>query len=37
VDIIVNNAAIIRDGFIFKANIEAFDAVIRATSPAPTG
>ena len=29
VDIIVNNAAIIRDGFIFKADIDAFDAVIR--------
>lgn len=29
VDIIVNNAAIIRDGFIFKANLDAFDAVIR--------
>jgi len=28
-DIIVNNAAIIRDGFIFKSNPEAWDAVIR--------
>jgi NAD(P)-dependent dehydrogenase (short-subunit alcohol dehydrogenase family) len=29
VDIVVNNAAIIRDAFIFKANLEAWDAVIR--------
>ena len=29
VDILVNNAAIIRDGFVFKANLEAWDAVIR--------
>ncbi len=29
VDIVVNNAAIIRDGFVFKANLEAWDAVIR--------
>ena len=29
VDIIVNNAAIIRDGFIFRSNPEAWDAVIR--------
>jgi NAD(P)-dependent dehydrogenase (short-subunit alcohol dehydrogenase family) len=29
VDIIVNNAAIIRDGFIFKSDPEAWDAVIR--------
>jgi len=29
VDLIVNNAAIIRDGFIFKSNPEAWDAVIR--------
>lgn len=30
VDIIVNNAAIIRDAFIFKANHDAWDAVIDA-------
>jgi len=29
VDIVVNNAAILRDGFIFKANLDAWDAVIR--------
>lgn len=29
VDIVVNNAAIIRDGFIFKADLVAWDAVIR--------
>jgi NAD(P)-dependent dehydrogenase (short-subunit alcohol dehydrogenase family) len=29
VDVIVNNAAIIRDGFIFKSSREAWDAVIR--------
>jgi NAD(P)-dependent dehydrogenase (short-subunit alcohol dehydrogenase family) len=29
VDLVVNNAAIIRDGFIFKSNPEAWDAVIR--------
>jgi NAD(P)-dependent dehydrogenase (short-subunit alcohol dehydrogenase family) len=29
VDIVVNNAAIIRDAFIFKASPEAWDAVIR--------
>jgi NAD(P)-dependent dehydrogenase (short-subunit alcohol dehydrogenase family) len=29
VDIVVNNAAIIRDGFVFKASLEAWDAVIR--------
>src|SRR3972149_2466768 len=29
VDLIVNNAAIVRDGFIFKSNPEAWDAVIR--------
>lgn len=29
VDIVVNNAAIIRDGFIFKSNAAAWDAVIR--------
>lgn len=29
VDIVVNNAAILRDAFIFKANPEAFEAVIR--------
>jgi NAD(P)-dependent dehydrogenase (short-subunit alcohol dehydrogenase family) len=29
VDIIVNNAAIIRDAFVFKANLDAWDAVIR--------
>ncbi len=29
VDIVVNNAAIIRDGFVFKANLDAWDAVIR--------
>jgi len=29
VDILVNNAAILRDAFIFKANPEAFEAVIR--------
>lgn len=29
VDLIVNNAAIIRDGFIFKSSPEAWDAVIR--------
>jgi NAD(P)-dependent dehydrogenase (short-subunit alcohol dehydrogenase family) len=28
-DIIVNNAAILRDAFIFKANAEAFETVIR--------
>lgn len=28
-DIVVNNAAIIRDAFIFKADLEAWDAVIR--------
>lgn len=28
-DIVVNNAAIIRDAFIFKASLEAWDAVIR--------
>lgn len=30
VDIVVNNAAIIRDAFIFKANHDAWDAVIRS-------
>jgi NAD(P)-dependent dehydrogenase (short-subunit alcohol dehydrogenase family) len=30
VDIVVNNAAIIRDAFIFKADHDAWDAVIRA-------
>jgi NAD(P)-dependent dehydrogenase (short-subunit alcohol dehydrogenase family) len=30
VDIVVNNAAIIRDAFIFKANHDGWDAVIRA-------
>jgi NAD(P)-dependent dehydrogenase (short-subunit alcohol dehydrogenase family) len=29
VDVVVNNAAIIRDGFIFKANLDAWDQVIR--------
>jgi len=29
VDIVVNNAAILRDGFVFKANLDAWDAVIR--------
>lgn len=29
VDVVVNNAAIIRDGFVFKADHEAWDAVIR--------
>jgi len=29
VDIVVNNAAILRDAFIFKASAEAFEAVIR--------
>ncbi len=29
VDIVVNNAAILRDAFIFKANPDAFEAVIR--------
>jgi NAD(P)-dependent dehydrogenase (short-subunit alcohol dehydrogenase family) len=29
VDLIVNSAAIVRDGFIFKSNPEAWDAVIR--------
>jgi len=29
VDIVVNNAAILRDGFIFKAALDAWDAVIR--------
>lgn len=29
IDIVVNNAAIIRDGFIFKANLDAWDATIR--------
>jgi NAD(P)-dependent dehydrogenase (short-subunit alcohol dehydrogenase family) len=28
-DIVVNNAAILRDAFIFKSNLEAWDAVIR--------
>lgn len=31
VDIVVNNAAIIRDAFIFKSDAESWDAVIRAT------
>lgn len=30
VDLVVNNAAVIRDGFIFKSNPAAWDAVIRA-------
>ena len=30
VDIVVNNAAIIRDAFIFKSNPEGWDAVLRA-------
>jgi len=29
VDIVVNNAAIVRDAFIFKANLAAWDAVLR--------
>lgn len=29
-DIVVNNAAILRDAFIFKASLEGWDAVIRA-------
>jgi len=29
VDIVINNAAILRDAFIFKANHDAFEAVIR--------
>lgn len=29
VDVVVNNAAIIRDAFIFKANLDAWDATIR--------
>jgi NAD(P)-dependent dehydrogenase (short-subunit alcohol dehydrogenase family) len=29
VDIVVNNAAILRDAFIFKSSIEAWDAVLR--------
>jgi NAD(P)-dependent dehydrogenase (short-subunit alcohol dehydrogenase family) len=29
VDIVVNNAAILRDGFVFKANLDAWDAVIH--------
>ena len=35
VDIIVNNAAILRDAFIFKANAENFDAVIRNNLSVP--
>lgn len=35
VDVIVNNAAIIRDAFIFKANFEAWDAVIRSNLTGP--
>src|SRR5260221_141570 len=34
-DIVVNNAAIIRDGFIFKADPLAWDAVIRTNLSAP--
>jgi len=34
-DIVVNNAAILRDGFIFKADPLAWDAVIRTNLSAP--
>jgi NAD(P)-dependent dehydrogenase (short-subunit alcohol dehydrogenase family) len=34
-DIVVNNAAILRDGFIFKADPLAWDAVIRTNLTAP--
>jgi NAD(P)-dependent dehydrogenase (short-subunit alcohol dehydrogenase family) len=35
IDIVVNNAAILRDGFIFKANTKSFDAVLRTNLSAP--
>jgi len=35
IDIVVNNAAILRDGFIFKADPLAWDAVIRTNLSAP--
>jgi NAD(P)-dependent dehydrogenase (short-subunit alcohol dehydrogenase family) len=35
IDIVVNNAAILRDAFIFKADPEAWDAVIRNNLTAP--
>jgi NAD(P)-dependent dehydrogenase (short-subunit alcohol dehydrogenase family) len=35
IDIVVNNAAILRDAFIFKADPEAWDAVIRTNLTAP--
>jgi NAD(P)-dependent dehydrogenase (short-subunit alcohol dehydrogenase family) len=35
IDIVVNNAAILRDAFVFKADPEAWDAVIRTNLSAP--
>jgi NAD(P)-dependent dehydrogenase (short-subunit alcohol dehydrogenase family) len=35
IDIVVNNAAILRDAFIFKADPKSFDAVLRTNLSAP--
>ncbi len=35
IDIVVNNAAILRDAFIFKTDVENWDAVVRANLSAP--
>ena len=37
VDVVINNAAIIRDAFIFKSDDAAWDAVIVPTLPVPNG
>jgi NAD(P)-dependent dehydrogenase (short-subunit alcohol dehydrogenase family) len=34
-DIVVNNAAILRDAFVFKANVQDWDAVLRTNLSAP--
>lgn len=35
IDIVVNNAAILRDGFVFKANLDDWEAVIRNNLSGP--
>ncbi len=35
IDLVVNNAAILRDGFVFKANAASWDAVLRTNLSAP--
>jgi NAD(P)-dependent dehydrogenase (short-subunit alcohol dehydrogenase family) len=35
IDLVVNNAAILRDAFVFKANVASWDAVLRTNLSAP--